>query len=140
MGQRGPKSTPTALLKLRGSWRGEVRDGEPTPDVECPPCPSWLMPKAKTYWPEIAEMLTGLGVMASVHTLALSLLIDAMADWIKFSNEAEIDTKQQRHKRAAWEAVLKACREFGMTPSSIAGIRAVKQDEKPQGLASLKLA
>lgn len=85
-------------------------------------------------------MLAGLNIMARPHTLALALLVDALADWIRFTAAAETDVKAMRHKRAAWESVLKACREFGMTPSAITGVKSVReQDKQPKGLNAFKL-
>jgi phage terminase small subunit len=128
MGRRGPKPTPTPLLKLRGSWRAETRDGEPSPTTELPPCPAWVRPAARKHWGEIGEMLEGLGLIAKPHTLALAMLCEALADWIS------------DHDAKAWERVLKACREFGMTPSAMSAVRSVKSDETKPGIKQFKLA
>jgi hypothetical protein len=87
-----------------------------------------VRPAARKHWGEIGLMLEGLGVIAKPHTLALAMLCEALADWI-----ADHDAK-------AWERVLKACREFGMTPSAMSAVRSVKGDEKPKGLQQFKLA
>ncbi len=153
MGRRGPKPTPTPLLKLRGSWRGQTREGEPSPHSECPPCPPWVRRKAAKHWGEIAALLEGLGIMARVHTLALALLVDALADWIESTDKAdkapmtcatenggEVPHPIHGMKGKAWERVLKACREFGMTPSAMSAVRSVKADDKQAGIAQFKLA
>lgn len=139
MGRRGPKPRPTALHELTGSWRAGTRQGEPRPNPELPACPEWVSAKARVHWGEIGAMMEGLNVMAIPHTIALALLVDALADWIHYTREAEIDGAAYRHKRAAWEAVMKACREFGMTPSAITGVKTIRGEEKPQGLGAFKL-
>jgi P27 family predicted phage terminase small subunit len=152
MGKRGPKPTPTPTLRLRGSWRENLRTGEPVTTPELPACPSWASSKARTYWAEIGDLLTGLGIMSRPHTVGLTLLVDALADWIRFTKEAENapslvegSTGNQvanpifALKRHAWEQVLKGVREFGMTPSAISGVKSTKPDEKPAGLAGFKL-
>ena len=47
MGARGPKPTPTATLKLRGSWlaKKREREGEPLPAPGKPNCPRELKSK-----------------------------------------------------------------------------------------------
>lgn len=150
MGKRGPKPTPTAILKLRNSWLANTRDGEPSPETCVPPCPSWLREEAAKHWPDIAEMLYGLGVMAEVYSVSLSLLVDALADWIELTNQAKdapfvqegqkgtVANPVHRLKAGAWERVLKACREFGMTPASMSGVKSVKGEEQ-EGLGKYKL-
>jgi phage terminase small subunit len=143
MGRRGPKPTPTPLLKLRGSWRGESRAGEIVPEVQTPMAPTWLRKKAVRYWPDIAEMLAGLGLMTREYSVALALLVDALADWVMWAGECDkpkSSFNEWTNKAKAWERVLKACREFGLTPSAITSVKSVKQDAPDEGLSSIKLA
>lgn len=152
MGKRGPKPSPTALLKLRGSWRGETREGEPVPPVVEVAAPSWLSDKAASHWPGICSMLAGLGLMAEVYSPALALMVDALADYIAHSEVAKVEPAVLTSpagvayinpiytlKERAWDRVLKIVREFGMTPSAISGVKSAK-DEKPKtGLSAFKL-
>lgn len=127
MGKRGPKPTPTPLLRLRGSWRGETRPDEPKVTPELPECPEWVRPQAREHWGEVGAMLEGLGLMGKPHTLALTMLCEALGVWC------------QTHDWQAWDRVMKACVQFGMTPAAITGVKSVKQDETPKGIKAFKL-
>jgi phage terminase small subunit len=86
-------------------------------------------------------MLATLNVMAGHHTLALALLVDALADWIRLSEEtkdadplvAGAEGGQYANpifkmKDIAWSRVMRACREFGATPAAVSAVRG-KADE-----------
>lgn len=141
MGKRGPKPTPTALLKLRGSWRAGTRDGEPEATPEGVPCPAWLGDRAREHWDEIHPMLVGWGVMARPFEVGLAVLVDAIADWVALAKEleqVEVWTNPlarpvvMKQKSEARKQVLAALREFGMTPSAVTAVRKVeKKDASP---------
>jgi P27 family predicted phage terminase small subunit len=93
-----------------------------------------------------------MGVMAKVHSIALTLLVEAVADWLRLKakaettpdcttgqNGAEFPHPIHGMKAKAWDKVLKACREFGMTPSAISAVRVVKPEEKKTGLGAFKI-
>ena len=129
MGQRGPKPTPTALLKLRGSWRADTRQGEPRPEVGLPPPPSWLTKSALRHWPEIGDYLCGLGVMAAAHGPALAMLCENLALYIRLAKSKKHAFSDAKFK--AWDRVMKSLREFGLTPSSITSIRVIQPNQTP---------
>lgn len=146
MGKRGPKPTPTNLLKIRGSWRAETRNGAPSPDVEMVACPSWLVGRAAAHWEPLCEMLFNLGLMSAPYSIGLALLVDALADWIAYteglSTATGIESMQYyaSRKEKAWDRVMKACREFGITPSAATSVKTLKGDDtKPKGLNEYKL-
>jgi phage terminase small subunit len=99
-------------------------------------------------------MLGALGVMAEPHSIALTLLVDALAEWIRFAKAArkarplvagstgnEVPNPIFALKNQAWDRVLRACREFGMTPSAISAVKSIKADEKkPTAVRKLKLS
>ena len=152
MGKRGPKPSPTALLKLRGSWRGETREGEPVPPVVEVAAPAWLSEKAAAHWSGIASMLAGLGLMAEVYSPALALMVDALADYIAHSEAAKVEPSVlvspagvsyinpvYTLKERAWDRVLKIVREFGMTPSAITSVKSAKSEKPKAGLSAFTL-
>jgi P27 family predicted phage terminase small subunit len=64
MGQRGPRPTPSHILKNRGSWRGNLNPNEPHPEPGKPSCPKHLSKPAKVVWRRITTMLDNMGVLA----------------------------------------------------------------------------
>jgi P27 family predicted phage terminase small subunit len=94
-------------------------------------------------------MLEGMGILGKPHTVALALLVDAIADFVDFTDRAgkvnpTVETLNggvMQHplvgmKNQAWSRVLQALREFGMTPSSLTNVRSTNDEEakKPKGL------
>ncbi len=72
MGRRGPKPTPTAILKVRGSWRARLNPDEPQPQPGIPSMPGKIRPEAKLAWKRIVPKLQAMGVLTTVdgETLA----------------------------------------------------------------------
>jgi P27 family predicted phage terminase small subunit len=90
MGRRGPPPTPTAILKLRGSWRGKKREGEPTPQPFDAQCPEWLGPLAKEVWAIVTEQLVALGVIGKTDAGVLERYCATYEKW----REAEAYVKE----------------------------------------------
>lgn len=137
MGRRGPAPTPTALLKARGSWRGQIRDGEPTPDATIPDPPPWLRKDASRHWGVLVKLLFGIGVMADCHSIALAAVCNALARYEKLSQQTKFNA---RSECAAWDRVIKGLKEFGLTPSSITAVRVQKPEQKQSIIPTLRLA
>ena len=81
MGKRGPKPTPTSVLKMRGSWRADLRRDEPQPGTKPPRCPSWMRPEAKAAWRLLVPKLARLGLLTEIDGNALARYCDAWARW-----------------------------------------------------------
>ena len=152
MGKRGPKPTPTATLRLRGSWRGETREGEPEVSVEPVPCPAWVRGSARDFWPELCEVLEGMGLLSKPFSISMGLLVNQLAHYLRVEHEITEETQLIEYgekasfpnplfamRDKAWDRVLKICAEFGLTASSLSGVRSLKQEEKPQGIGRFKL-
>lgn len=153
MGRRGPQPTPTAVLKGRGSWRGETRKDEPEVEVSAPDCPAWVTGPAREHWDELASMLAGMGVMADVHQTALGLLVDALGRYVGLKKVVEKVGETAESSKGglvvhpavgemgrAWDRVLKVCREFGMTPASLSVVKVIgvkKGQAKSDGIAGV---
>lgn len=142
MGLRGPPKTPTHTLKVRGSWRAKERQNEPEVAVEVPPAPSWLKEDSVRYWDEIAPMLEGMRLIGKPYSVALGMLADALADYVKRSDQAAetpecVETAKgvfahpiHGMKEKAWHRVMKAIREFGLSPASVASV--TKSEGRPR--------
>ena len=76
----GPRPTPVAILKQRGTFRpdrqkdGAVATGTPT-------CPSWLNKDAKKEFRRLVKMLGAIGVIGSVDGNALARYA---ATWVRW--------------------------------------------------------
>jgi P27 family predicted phage terminase small subunit len=69
----GPRRTPTAILKLRGSWRAKSRaNSEPTPEVAIPPRPAYLDAGARKEWDRVAAELYHAGVLTRLDMAVLA--------------------------------------------------------------------
>jgi P27 family predicted phage terminase small subunit len=93
-------------------------------------------------------MLRQMGVLAAPYSVTLALLTEALADYISY---AEMASKTSliirtpaggyahnpiyRARDDAWERVLKAAREFGLTPSAVRGVLKIGgSDPEPDSL------
>jgi P27 family predicted phage terminase small subunit len=151
MGKRGPPKTPTATLKLRGSFAAGGRDGEPEVRPEIPACPSWVSASGREHWQDVAEMLLPMGLIGKPFSIVLGLLVDALADYVHRSKQAaecELYTTTGKGmfphpihgmRDKAWSRVLKAAQQFGLSPASIAGVTKLGS-AKERKLDKFKLA
>jgi phage terminase small subunit len=87
MGTRGPKRTPTKILKMRGSWRANAREGEPIPASKAPPCPRWLTEKAeRSVWRTLVARLMALGIIGEIDQFALGRYVRLFIQWRKMDD------------------------------------------------------
>lgn len=140
MGKRGPKPTPTGVLKIRGSWRADyARKGEPKA-TGLPTLPEWLDEEAKAAWKRLVPQLAAIGCAASLDENALIRYCQLWSRWIKASqflqkygdtyplNDSEGKLKCfQQHPQVSivrnLSVVLsKLEAEFGLTPAARAGL------------------
>ena len=136
MGQRGPAPTPTGVLRLRGSWRGDVNKNEPKPKPGRPVCPKWLSPYAKSAWKQLVPQLEAMGILTRVDGHALAVLCQTWARWRKAEEFIEehgetyrvkdADGRVKYLKKFPQVSTAESCArtlnrylaEFGLTPSA----------------------
>jgi len=132
MGKRGPKPTPTSILKLRGSWRAKNRGKEPTPEVKIPPAPKFLTGEALVEWRRITKLLAEVGCIAQQDRALLAAYCIEWAKFVRANNQLRVCksllTKTTRGTKTshpllrisdrAFAKMLKICAEFGLSPSS----------------------
>ena len=137
MGKRGPKPTPTAILKARGSWRADKRDtldAQNTIPVKPPRCPIWLGTKGRQVWRYYAKRLANAGVLTELDRTTLALFCDAVEQYLQARDELDSNYytnaagQLKSHpglkiRNQAWSMVLKAGAELGLSPSARAGLR-----------------
>lgn len=140
MGKRGPRKTPTTVLKLRGSWRAKQRRGEPAPEVAVPECPEWLDAIGQAEWERIVPELVADGLLAKRDLAALAGYCASYAEMVRCEQQrAELDgdyfetefgprmhpVVKQLHE--ARRLVRQFLAEFGLSPATRAGVQAEKQ-------------
>lgn len=72
MGARGPRPTPSEVLRLRGSWRADLNRGEPKPPLGPPERPDWLDEEAAAVWDQLVPQLEAMGVLTRIDGMALA--------------------------------------------------------------------
>jgi P27 family predicted phage terminase small subunit len=150
MGKRGPRPTPTAILRLRGSRRAELRGEEIEPNMTEPVCPDWLDEPAKACWGQLIPDLQEMGVLAHIDGNALARYCAIWVHWVaaqKFIQQngptyvaREIDGVTRLVKpwpqvaqMSCWNEQLRRLEsEFGMSPAARAGVPAALQKNSCQ--------
>jgi len=79
---RGPKKTPTAILKMRGAWRAKTRTGEPKPSASQLDSPEFLGPREKIIFDQMSEALFRVGVLTEIDGSSLSRYAICLVRWI----------------------------------------------------------
>ena len=146
MGKRGSKNQPTALLRLVGSKQEKythpkTRAREPKPKVAVPQMPA-MTQAATTYWKWLVPKIQDLGVLSVDNRNILKRYCCLMAHWdllnidVTQNGVTEPTPSGATNLRAAyraWMQVSEECRrietEFGLTPSSRAGVHAINKME-----------
>ena len=82
MAGNGPAPTPRAVLRARGSRRGQAAGAEVTlpPALVLPPPPT-LSVKASEVWRRVMPQLTGAGVLADVDVSVLEQFCTSWVHW-----------------------------------------------------------
>lgn len=87
-------------------------------------------------------MLIGMGLMSEGYTLALGLLVEALADYIRRAEQCETTPEVTETEKGAfahpifgmkdkaWDRVLKAAQQFGLTPATISQVTIDKAKEE----------
>ena len=133
MGRRGPKPTPTSILKLRGSARARSRANEPElPELdEEPKCPAWFPPVAVRKWTEVIDSLRTMGLLTAADLDQVQFYCVAYAKWIKAEAKLKRGGEVVTHKngvegRSHWlriagdamDRMMKIAAEFGFSPAA----------------------
>ena len=136
MGERGPRPTPSSMLRLRGSWRADLNADEPQPTSGAPAKPEDLEPLASAVWDHMAVELSKMRVLTVADGYALEMLCRTWAKWqdaeqslAKHGSVFPIrnpDGSLKYLQQSPWVSItrqlsdqlLKMLREFGLTPSA----------------------
>lgn len=145
MGKRGPKPTPTNVLKVRGSWRADTRDGEPQASG-VPHPPAWLEGVALAKWQEYVPQLERMGLLGECDADALVAYCEAWAEFVEATeyikehgriaiseNGGEYQHPMVGIKNKAVERMNRLGSQFGWTPSARTGLKVEKEAKKDSG-------
>lgn len=142
MGRRGPRPTPTAILKARGSWRAKANPDEPPAVPGAPPMPAW--PKGdvrRDVWAAVVDQLARLRVLSRTDGNAIARYADALVRWhaaaqhlaeqgetyvVKDAKGNVRDVKAHPQAKVYTQLatlLLKLEQEFGLTPAGRARIK-----------------
>ena len=152
MGTRGPKKTPTAVKRARGTYRAD-RDAGVEVNAGEPPMPSWLSDTAEKLWRELAPQLVRENLLTPIDGLVFALLCDTWGtfqtchEWLDgdpekmFTAAVTIDKEGEEHEGSVYQHpivsiwhksrndLLRLSREFGLTPSARSGMRIGANDD-----------
>jgi P27 family predicted phage terminase small subunit len=146
MGSRGPAPTPTRVLELRGTFRGDRHGGvEPKPAAprKVPPAPKHLGDEARRIWKRLAKELLELELLTGVDLVALEGYCVTYeraiaAEAIVASEGRTVATAQGRKRHPELLTAEKARadlrrydQEFGFTPSARARLRGAPAKKTP---------
>ena len=132
MAERGLKPTPTAILKLRGTYRADRRpDNEPTPEPGIPDPPDLLAGEALIEWDRTTCELNKIGILSHLDLAAVSAYCQAWVRWlaaeknlaktgpvVKASSGYPILNPSLTISNKALQQVRRLACELGLTPSA----------------------
>ncbi len=153
MGARGPTPKPTALKLLEGNpGKRDVNKDEPkyslTDGSRKPP--PWMGAYGKKEWKRILPLLEKNGLLTDADYMALSGYCQSVDTWVEAeklkrtegltattSKGFEIQHPAVSIASNALASMLKFAREFGLTPSSRADLKAERFEENENPLMAL---
>lgn len=80
MGARGPRPTPAAILKARGTFRADRHCDSAKPTGR-PTCPAWLNKDAKREFRRLVKLLGEMGLLGSIDANALARYATTWVRW-----------------------------------------------------------
>jgi P27 family predicted phage terminase small subunit len=135
MGQRGPKKTPAAVKRARGTFRADRDAGLELPPG-APVKPPWLDERAGDEWDRRVPQLVQAGLLSPADQVPFGLFCQAFSQMVRcleliqsvgYTTETVTGAVIQHpavsilHK--ARSDLIKLAREFGMTPAARSGMK-----------------
>jgi len=156
MGKRGPAKYPAVIHKAHGNYRKDQHGGPDLP-VETPKMPPGMDKDAQSVWRELTPLLEMAGLVSQVDQFALRLLCESAAMYykaVKDINKRGITIEATNNKGytnevrnpylavrdTTWAQIYRLCREFGLTPSSRTGLKAIGENRPSSVMDILGIA
>lgn len=141
MGKRGPKKTPTAKLKLAGSWRADTRAGEPEPPADRPEPMVDLGGLAEDYEQWIEMLSRTQGLVTANDGVAVAVGLMALREFLRYSKEieengctvisgkgSEVLAPAVYAQREAYRRLRDFIADFGLSPAARAELQLPTED------------
>ncbi len=134
MAKPGPRPTPTAVLNLRGSLRGQYgRKDDPVVVVDKPSCPTWLNPPAKKIYRRTAKLLYDMGVIGRVDQAIIAMYADSFNRYLQIKDEITGNFVKTTNgnvvthpgiplRNQYFDQAMRCMKELGLTPSARVGL------------------
>jgi P27 family predicted phage terminase small subunit len=143
----GRKIIPTELKILKGTYRKDRDRKSPPPAKDAPVAPSWLNRRGKLIFRLVVKRLTELGLASRSYTETIALLASRLEEMERYSRLIEeegvsfggVTRDGTEYFKPRPEVLLreramlhahKLLAEFGLTPSAIQRVAAVKKEKK----------
>jgi P27 family predicted phage terminase small subunit len=134
---RGPHPTPSAVKRLRGTYRRDRARGEPAALPGTPQAPNWLNADARAEWRRIAPLLRSRGLLEVLDRPTLVGYCTCWADLIDAERRLAEEgstvigargqlylNPQLRRAQKAREQLIRYGMEFGLSPSARTRVQA----------------
>ena len=139
---KGRKSIPSKIIEMRGGTDLTHRPKntqEPTPPEKMPRCPAHLDKLARTEWKRAGKVLQSVGLITELDMMILAAYCEAYSRWIQATLKVQemgmVFKKKDgtpgmnpyiRIAREAYDQMIKAGVQIGMSPSSRASLKVEK--------------
>ena len=150
MSKPGPKSTPTKTLQLRGSWRGDIREGEPEPTTGNPDKPEYLTDLFSETWDRLVGQIESMGLLTEVDGWLIERYCVAWVRWREaekyiadngmtyesVDNQGNVTYKPYPQVKIANDLASQLNRleaQFGLGPSNRVGLTVLKDKPVEKG-------
>lgn len=151
---KGRKSIPSKIIDLRGGIKHThrpPRDKEPEPPEKMPPCPKHLDKDARKEWRRAGKILQPIGLLTEIDMMIFAAYCEAYSRWtqaVKKVSEAGMVYKKAdgspglnpylRIAREAYDQMIKAGVQIGMSPSSRVNLKVEKPKKEDDPYEAFK--
>ncbi len=145
----GPRKTPTAVLKMRGSWLADAPDRRESAQVEParPTMPRWLKGEGKKCWQRLAPQLEAAGILTKLDGGLLSLYCQLYGEYVEALNlrgETPVIVKTTNGNiiqnpvvgvmHRVVDRLVRLGGELGLSPAARAGLKVARPVQSAGGL------
>lgn len=145
MGLRGPKPTPSAIKKARGTYRADrAAPNEIEPALGAPRMPAWLDKTARAEWRRVVPQLEETCVLTRVDGSTLEAYCSNYSAAVRLQQLADdeplIDGLHGKKENPAasaarkhWQLVRQFAAELGLSPAARTRVGAPDTSEPTEG-------